>query len=162
MSWAKLLEERGSLATALDLVGDHWSLMIVTGVLVGYRRFNKLENYLGMNRNLLKTKLDRLVAAGVFARQPYKENSKHYEYTPTDMCQKLSPIIVGLAQWGEDYLTKYDSPITNVHKQCGGGLRVVTVCNDCNEFVGPPDVALRRNEGAGEWTTSIVITANEN
>ncbi len=162
MSWAKLLEERGSLATALDLVGDHWSLMIVTGVIIGYRRFNKLENYLGMNRNLLKTKLDRLVASGVFAKHPYKENSKRYEYTPTDMCMKLSPIIVGLAQWGEEFLTKDATPITNIHKHCGGGLRVETVCNDCNAYVDASNVALKRNEGAGEWTTAVVATASEN
>lgn len=156
MSWAKLLEERTALATALDLVGDHWTLMIVTGCLAGYRRFNQIERHLGINRNLLKSKLDKLVAAGVLDKKPHKENSKHFAYSPTEMCYDLRPVIVGLGVWGEKYLTKQDTPISHIHHECGGQLSAILCCKTCDSQVTPEDVALRLNEGAGELAAKIV------
>ncbi|MBL4870908.1 MAG: helix-turn-helix transcriptional regulator [Robiginitomaculum sp.] len=161
MSWAKIVNEKSSLANALDLVGDHWALMIITGCMTGFSRFNQIERHLGINRNLLKTKLDRLVSAGVFEKKPYKENSKHFEYLPTEMCLKLRPIIVGLASWGEQFLTKEDTPITNRHAVCGGKVEVKLYCMRCDDDdLTSMDVELTLNPDAGKMATLIVDTQN--
>ncbi len=156
MSWAKLLEERTALASALDLVGDQWTMMIVTGCLAGYRRFNQIERHLGINRNLLKSKLDRLVAAGVLDKKPHKENSKHYAYFPTEMCYDLRSVIVGLGVWGQKHITKEDTAIKHVHADCGGQLLINMYCEKCHSPVAALDVGLHLNPGAGELATQIV------
>lgn len=156
MGWADLLEERSSLGVAIDLVGDRWTLMIVTHCMAEYRRFNQLERHLGINRNLLKSRLDKLVEAGVLNKQPTKESSRHYEYIPTDMCYKLRPVIVGLAAWAEEYITKEDTPITYVHKYCSGEVHTEIYCEACEKNVDPLDVELRLNRGAGEQSIKYV------
>lgn len=162
MSWAKLLEERTALASALDLVGDRWTLMIVTACLAGYRRFNQIEAHLGLNRNLLKSKLDRLVSAGVLDKKPHKENSKHFAYYPTEMCYDLRSVIVGLGVWGQIHLTKEATPINHVHDECGGQLQTPIFCKVCDSEVSPKSVALKLNTGAGELATKIVRVSKEN
>lgn len=156
MSWETFLKEKSALATALDLVGDHWSLMIVSYCMAGICRFNKMERQLGINRNLLKSRLDRLVNAGVLVKQPIRENSKHYAYLPTEMCMKLRPIMVGLASWGEEYLTKDQTPITYVHRNCEGVLHAKIYCEGCQNHAEPEDVALRLNPGAATTFVEIV------
>lgn len=156
MSWARLLEEKTALATALDLVGNRWTLMIITGCIAGYRRFNQIESHLGINRNLLKSNLDRLVAAGILSKQPYKEGSKQFAYIPTKMCMDLRPIIVGLAAWGEEYLTKDGTPITYVHDDCNVTLTTKIYCKACDSHVCPQDVTLKLGADAGELATKIV------
>lgn len=156
MSWAKLLEEGSSLGMALDLVGDRWTLMILTNCMAEYRRFNQMERHLGINRNLLKSRLDRLVEAGVLDKQPTKESSRHFEYIPTEMCWKLRPMIVGLAAWAEEHITKDDTPITYIHKNCSGELHTKIYCNTCKSHVDPLDVALRLNRGAGKESVKYV------
>ena len=162
MSWATLLEEKSALAAALDLVGNKWTFMILTGCIAGYRRFNQIESHLGINRNLLKTNLDKLVNAGILEKQPIKENSKHYQYIPTDMGMQLRPVIVALGAWGEEYLTKEDSPITYTHKNCGGILNVNIYCQGCEQQVETLGVQLRLNKGAGELATKVVRVSDHN
>ncbi|PHR55317.1 MAG: hypothetical protein COA43_15590 [Robiginitomaculum sp.] len=143
MSWQRLIEEKSALAAALDLVGDHWTLMIITGCFNGVNRFNQLERHLGINRNLLKSRLDRLVEAGMFMRQPYGGSATRFEYIPTDMCWRLRPVIIGLAVWGEENLTKEETLMTNIHQNCGGLVKAIVQCEACGENVGHDEIALK-------------------
>ena len=53
-----------SIAGALEVVGERWSLLIVRDVLLGLRRFDEMQADLGIARNVLQTRLTRLVDAG--------------------------------------------------------------------------------------------------
>lgn len=147
MSWAKLLEEHSSLATALDLVGDRWTLMIMAGSLASVCRFNDLEKSLGINRNILKARLDRLVDNGLLKKIEYSPNRFEYQITPIG--QEMRPILVGLASWAERHITKDKTPITMTHAGCGGTVQVSIICDACDETVGNADVTSRLNDGAG-------------
>jgi len=54
-----------SIAGALEVVGERWSLLIIRDVFLGVRRFDQLQADLGIARNVLQTRLTGLVEQGV-------------------------------------------------------------------------------------------------
>ncbi|MCF6220792.1 MAG: helix-turn-helix transcriptional regulator [Robiginitomaculum sp.] len=149
MGWSDLLKDKSSLATAVNLVGDRWSLLLLSGCFFGICRFNQFESFLGINRNLLSSRLDKLVESGLLVRHLYNENPKRYEYQLTDISRELRPIITGLATWGERNFTKEDAPFAIVHKVCEHKIDVVIHCAECGTHVGNDDIATKINPGAG-------------
>jgi len=54
-----------SIAGALAVVGERWSLLIIRDVFLGLRRFDEMQANLGIARNVLQARLTRLVEEGV-------------------------------------------------------------------------------------------------
>ena len=73
-----------SVAGALDVIGERWSLLIVREVLFGVRRFEEIQQDLGIARNVLQTRLERLVEEGVLERRLYRERPPRHEYFLTE------------------------------------------------------------------------------
>lgn len=94
------------VARTLDVIGDWWSLLIVRDAFDGVRRFSEFQKGLGMAKNILSTRLRTLVAHGILEIAPASDGSAYQEYILTDKGRALFPVIVGLRQWGEDYLFK--------------------------------------------------------
>jgi len=94
------------VARTLDVIGDWWSLLIVRDAFNGVRRFSEFQKGLGMAKNILSTRLRTLVAHGILEIAPASDGSAYQEYILTDKGRALFPVIVGLRQWGEDYLFK--------------------------------------------------------
>ena len=140
MSWNELLEEKFALATALDIVGDRWSLMILAGSFYEARRFNDLERALGINRNLLSQRLSRLTQEGLLVKRLYQDKPARYEYCITPRGLSLRPAIISLTRWGQEHFTKDQTPVHLVHKTCGGQVRADIICDGCEEFVAHEDV----------------------
>ena len=92
-----------SIAGALEVVGERWSLLIVRDVFLGLRRFDEIQADLGIARNVLQTRLKRLVEQGVLERRLYQERPPRYEYRLTEKGLDLWPTIVALMQWGDRY-----------------------------------------------------------
>lgn len=149
MSWSDLLKENSSIAKAVDLVGDRWSLMMLAGCFSGVCRFNQFEYFLGINRNLLSARLDKLVDSGLLERRLYNESPQRYEYQLTEIASELRPIIIGLAAWAERHYTQEDSPFTIVHKECKQKVEIATYCKACDSHVHNADVATKVNSCAG-------------
>jgi len=150
MSWNELLDEKFALATALDIVGDRWSLMILAGSFYEARRFNDLERALGINRNLLSQRLTRLTEEGLLLKRVYQEKPKRYEYCITPRGLALRPVIVSLARWGQEHFTKDDTPVHLVHKACGGQVRSDIICDKCESNVPHEDVTSHVKGSIGE------------
>jgi len=149
MSWSNLLEENLSIAKAADLFGDRWSLMVLAGCFSGVCRFNQFESFLGINRNLLSARLDKLVDAGILEKHLYNESPQRYEYQLTDIAYELRPIILGLTAWAERHYTKENAPFAMVHKECEQKVEIVTYCKTCDVHVHNDDVATKINACAG-------------
>jgi DNA-binding HxlR family transcriptional regulator len=94
-----------SLATALDVVGERWTLLIVRELMLGPRRFKDLLHGLpGIGRNLLSGRLKHLEAEGI-ARQrqlPAPSGSRVYELTADG--KALGPALAELGRWGVERL----------------------------------------------------------
>src|SRR5688572_6784396 len=87
-----------SIAGTLEVVGERWTLLIVRDVLLGVRRFDELAAHLGVARNVLQTRLERLVAHGILERQRYSERPERFEYRLTEKGLDLWPVVVSLLQ----------------------------------------------------------------
>jgi DNA-binding HxlR family transcriptional regulator len=95
-----------SIARALEVVGERWTLLIIRDVLLGLRRFDELQESLGIARNVLTDRLNRLVDEGVLERVLYSERPKRYEYQVTKKGLDLNVALTALRQWGDEYLSK--------------------------------------------------------
>jgi len=95
-----------SIARALEVVGERWTLLIIRDVLLGLRRFDQLQESLGIARNVLTDRLNRLVDEGVLERVLYSERPERYEYQLTKKGLDLQVALTALRQWGDDYLSE--------------------------------------------------------
>lgn len=89
------------IARTLEVVGEWWSLLVVREAFLGVRRFDALQERLGIARNVLSTRLATLVEKGVLARRRYQERPPRDEYVLTAKGRALFPVILTLKQWGE-------------------------------------------------------------
>jgi DNA-binding HxlR family transcriptional regulator len=94
-----------SVARALEVVGERWTLLIVRDVLLGPRRFDELQKSLGIARNVLTDRLNRMVEDGVLEKVRYSERPERFEYQLTAKGQDLNIALAGLRQWGDKYLS---------------------------------------------------------
>jgi DNA-binding HxlR family transcriptional regulator len=95
-----------SIARALEVVGERWTLLIVRDVFLGLRRFDELQENLGIARNVLTDRLNRLVDEGILERARYSERPERYEYRLTDRGRELNVALTALRQWGDKYLSE--------------------------------------------------------
>ena len=95
-----------SIARALEIVGERWTLLIVRDVFLGLRRFDELQGNLGIARNVLTDRLNRLVEEGILERVRYCERPERYEYRLTRKGRELNIALTGLRQWGDKYVSE--------------------------------------------------------
>ncbi|WP_328539419.1 winged helix-turn-helix transcriptional regulator [Streptomyces sp. NBC_00344] len=93
-----------SIAQALDVVGDWWTLLIVRDTARGVHRFEALQRELGMSRKVLTERLRLLVEAGVLSREPYQDRPVRHEYRLTPRGRALLPVLVALQDWGDSWV----------------------------------------------------------
>lgn len=97
------------LALAAELLCERWTLLVVSRLLDGCRRFNEIHR--GMPKispTLLKQRLEQLEHAGVCYRSPC-ENGRGHEYLPTEAGRELEPIVMSLAVWGQRWSRDLES-----------------------------------------------------
>ncbi|MGA3146986.1 MAG: helix-turn-helix domain-containing protein [Acidimicrobiales bacterium] len=136
-----------SAARALELVGERWSLLIIRDALfAGATRFNDFLR-LGVATNILKTRLDGFVDAGIMERRIYSRSPDHHEYLLTDKGRELAPVIVALTQWGDRWAAPAGPPILYVHSVCGDPITVQTTCASCGQVHDPAEVHVRPGPG---------------
>ncbi|MFE6051624.1 winged helix-turn-helix transcriptional regulator [Kitasatospora sp. NPDC056446] len=101
-----------SMGRTLAVVGERWSLLIVREALDGASRFGDFRARLGIAGNLLSTRLDGLVAAGVLQRVPYREPGarQRFEYRLTEKGTDLRPTVIALLEWGDKHLADEQGP----------------------------------------------------
>src|SRR5438270_8549881 len=71
---------RCSIASALDVIGEKWSLLVIRELFIGMRRFNDIAAYTGAPRDILTARLRRLEELGGVARRACSERPPRYEY----------------------------------------------------------------------------------
>src|SRR6516162_9058392 len=95
-----------SIARALEVVGERWTLLIVRDAFLGLRRFEEFQESLGIARNVLADRLNRLVEEGIFERVRYSQRPERHEYRLTAKGRELNIALTGLRQWGDTYLSE--------------------------------------------------------
>jgi DNA-binding HxlR family transcriptional regulator len=95
-----------SIARALEIVGERWTLLIVRDAFLGLRRFDQFQESLGVARNVLAGRLNRLVDEGILERVLYSERPARYEYRLTAKGRELNVALTALRQWGDKHLAE--------------------------------------------------------
>ena len=122
------------IAQSLEVIGEWWTLLIIRDAFFGVTRFDEFQENLGIARNILASRLDTLVAAGVMERQCYDEGRARYDYVLTEKGRALWPVIVTLRQWGDEWILGEGNEISLLrHKHCGEITTGVLVCDHCGE-----------------------------
>jgi len=91
------------IARATDLIGDWWTPLVLRDLFLGNRRFDALQESLGIPRAVLAQRLDRLVTEGMVRKVAYEERPPRYEYRLTDKGRDLQPIALAIKAWGDRY-----------------------------------------------------------
>jgi DNA-binding HxlR family transcriptional regulator len=126
-----------SVAAALELVGDRWSLLAVREILFGNHRFSDIARNTAAPRDRLAARLKALVAAGVLERREYQESPPRSDYHLTRAGRDLAPVLQSLLEWGDKWAVA-SPPVTIRHHD--HPLKSRTVCATCGERVHARDV----------------------
>jgi DNA-binding HxlR family transcriptional regulator len=130
-----------SVARALEVVGERWSLLIVRDALLGVGRFDEFQRNLGVATNILSKRLERLCAEGILERRAYADRPPRYEYVLTDKGRDLGPAVIMLMKWGDRYYAgPAGPPRLTLHRGCGGQTDERLVCDRCGQRVDVPDL----------------------
>ena len=92
---------RDSVFAALEVIPDRWSALVLREAFFGVRRFSDFRRSLGIARNTLTDRLNRLVEQGVLEKQRIADTNEWEEYRLTEMGLDLYPVTVALMQWGD-------------------------------------------------------------
>jgi DNA-binding HxlR family transcriptional regulator len=138
-----------SIGRAMEILGERWTFLILREAFYGVRRFSDMQRSLGIARNMLSTRLQTLVSAGVLERRLYQFEPERYEYKLTEAGRDLYPSIVTLMRWGDRHLQgDHGPPIVLRHNACGHAADPLLVCSYCREELHPRDVTPERGPGA--------------
>jgi DNA-binding HxlR family transcriptional regulator len=90
-----------ALESALDRVGDRWSLLVVDALLEGPRRFGELRSALpGIAPNILTDRLRRLERERILVSTAYTTRPPRMVYRLTGDGRDLASALRLLADWG--------------------------------------------------------------
>jgi DNA-binding HxlR family transcriptional regulator len=142
-----------SIAQALELVGEWWTLLVVRDAFLGVRRFEEFQDRLGIARNVLTARLQTLVDGGILERRVYEEARSRADYVLTPKGRALWPVLVALRQWGDEWLTGPGAePVQLVHRSCGTVTTARYRCSHCGEDLSSETITVAPGPGLrDEW-----------
>jgi DNA-binding HxlR family transcriptional regulator len=141
-----------SIARALEIVGERWTLLILRDAIFGARRFEEFQRGLGIARNVLAARLERMCHEGLLERRRYGERPERFEYHPTQAASDLRPTLFQLMKWGDHHHpSQAGPPMRAVHRACGGDADVELTCDRCGQRLHYADLDLQRRPGRTDF-----------
>ena len=132
-----------SIARALEVLGERWTLLILREVLLGRRRFEEIRRNTGVATNILTDRLATLVDHGVLER-------RGEDYVPTRKAIDVNPVLVALLQWGDAHAAPDGPPRVLVHATCGHDAHPSLQCAHCEQEIRAGELRVRPGSGANE------------
>lgn len=134
------------LGQALLLVGDFWSMRIISSIALGARRFQDIRDELGVSDPVLSRRLSRLSEAGVIEPRPYQDRPVRNESCLTDASKALWIVIVAMWSWDRRWISERHrlSGIDLRHRHCANLTRPVFSRGECGAIEVTWVASLRR------------------
>jgi DNA-binding HxlR family transcriptional regulator len=149
-----------SIAQSLEVLGEWWTLLILRDSFLGVTRFEEFQQRLGIARNILTTRLETLVTAGILERRIYEPARGRADYVLTPKGRALWPVMVALRQWGDEWITgQGHEPVQLVHRTCGATIHAEMVCSHCGDRLEARD--LRSVLGPGADDPALLPTGDD-
>ena len=137
-----------SIAQAMEVIGDPWSVLIVRDAFFGLRRFEQFRERLDIPRNTLASRLDHLCEHGVLRRERYQEHPERFEYRLTAKGRALGPVLVTLVRWGDEWSDLDEPPVVMVDRSSGRVLDPVLADRESGELLEDMDFGPALGPGA--------------
>ena len=137
-----------SIARAIAVVGDPWTLLILKEAHGGETRFAGFQKSTGAQPSVISDRLKRLLEAGVVERKEYSSHPPRQEYVLTQMGADLFPVLMALNAWGNDYLAEEAGPpLVYRHDVCGHDSDPSITCGHCGEALVSTAVTVEPGPG---------------
>jgi DNA-binding HxlR family transcriptional regulator len=141
MRWVDIADTRCSIARALSVVGDRWTLLLLREAFLGAKRFEEYREGTGAARHLVAERLNLLVEHGILERVPYQDRPPRSEYVLTGKGNALYPVIVSLLTWGDEWMAHERGPsLALVHEPCGATIIPQHHCPACAGAIDPSEI----------------------
>lgn len=103
-SRAKIETKEGCLSSCLQVLGNKWTALILSELLLGPKRFTELERILeGISPRTLSQRLDDLEEHNIITKRTFAEAPPRVEYALTEKGHDFVPILEKMAAWGTKY-----------------------------------------------------------
>ena len=102
-------QQKCSIATALSVLGDKWTLLIARDIMMGNQNFESIQNNLHISRNLLTERLKSMIAKKLI-KKFVPTNRKRAIYVPTEMCNDLVRVFLSLSLWADRWVPDEKRP----------------------------------------------------
>lgn len=119
------------LTSALDIVGDKWSLLIIRDIFLGKKTFTEfLKSPEKIATNILSNRLELLINNGLLNVTKLHNDQKTKIYYLTDAGIEMYPIIYEMMQWSKNNLKKKFGPIGEQWFKDIEGLQPKSIISD--------------------------------
>ncbi len=93
------------IASALDIVGDKWTLVVIRDLFLGKHRYGEFQSSPeAIPTNILADRLKRLEAAGLVVKELYQNNPPRADYYLTRRGADLGPVLHAMREWGKKHI----------------------------------------------------------
>ena len=137
-----LIEKRrpSSVARALRTIGDQWGFMVLREAFFKVRRFDQIQNKLGIAPNTLANRLNHFLNEGIFQKVQYQSNPDRFEYRLTPKGRAIFSSFMAMLAWGDKWLAKDGPPLILTHQNCGHDFTPLVMCDFCKNEIHAKDM----------------------
>ena len=140
-----------SVARALEVIGEWWTLLIIREAFMGTCRFSDFEKTLGIAKNVLSCRLSKLVAEGIMERRAVIGRGNPGDYTLTEQGRDLLSVIITLMQWGDKWIHGIGhAPIRVLARESGREIPPLQVLSAEGNPLTLADLVIVPGPGANE------------
>jgi DNA-binding HxlR family transcriptional regulator len=146
-----------SLARALEVIGERWTLLILRDAFYGVRRFSEFQGHLDIPKAVLSDRLGGLVADGILERRPDPRHAGRHLYELTSAGRDLWPVLHALLVWGG----RHRHPNSRVfkHVACGSEIDDRGGCPTCELIPATEDILIEPRRGRASARDDAVAIA---
>ncbi|HWM86879.1 MAG TPA: helix-turn-helix domain-containing protein [Kofleriaceae bacterium] len=145
--------ENCSIARALEVLGDWWTLLVVREAFLGTRRFADFEANLPISKNVLTQRLSHLVEHGVLERVDAGVHGPRYEYELTRMGKDLVVVLTALRQWADRWVFGPGrEPVLFCDRRTGRPIPRLLLRGEDGEPLRAGEIEMRPGPGASAET----------
>ena len=151
-----------SIARALAMLGDSWSLLILRDALRGVRSFEGFMRSLGIARNTLTDRLRHLVEEGMLAQIDVGKRGTRFEYVPTQKAKEFQTPLMAIMQWGDRWVSgPGNEPVVAFDRESGAVIEQMAMRSSSGRKVSSDELTYKPGRGATKMTRDYLLAKNK-
>jgi DNA-binding HxlR family transcriptional regulator len=140
----RFTDQHCSIAQALEVLGDWWTLLVVREAFLGARRFSDFEARLDISKNILAQRLEHLVEHGVLEKIDAGVHGQRFEYALTPMGKDLATVMTALRQWGDRWIYgEGNEPLVLLDRRTGRPVPRLRILGEDGAPLGAKDMEMK-------------------